>query len=134
MAELKHHFWKNKSWVVISLETMFIGIAFLLRSNQLDEHVTVWLSWTDDVVPGLIYLIVGILLLVNALWDFYRHYIRLVLITVTGGLWLLITVAYMTDALVTHRVEIFPFIATMITVNVMLGAYVEPPYKLKGGD
>lgn len=131
---MKKHFWKNSQWVTIATEEIIIGIIIMLHYQQLDLRLPPALGLLDDAPVGIIYLLIGITLLVNSLWDFYWHYIRLVLIALSGGMWTLLTVSYAMNDIYQQNVTIVPFIFTVITANVFLSAWEEPRYKLKGGE
>ncbi|CAK1223780.1 hypothetical protein R55214_HHFBAMCI_01541 [Fructobacillus evanidus] len=130
---MKRHFWKNRQWVTIAIEEIIVGIIVMLHYQQLDVRLPPALGLLDDAPFGLLYLTVGVVLLVNSLWDFYWHRIRLVLIALSGGLWTMLTVSYALSDFVTNNVTIIPFIFGIITINVFLSAWIEPRHKLKGG-
>jgi len=131
---MKKHFWKNRQWVTIATEEIVIGIIVMLHYQQLDLRLPPALGLLDDAPIGIAYLLIGATLLVNSLWDFYWHYIRLVLIALSGGMWTLLTVSYAMNDIYRSSVTIVPFIFAVITANVLFSAWEEPRYKLKGGE
>lgn len=128
------HFWKNRQWVTIAAEEIIIGIIIMLHYQQLDGRMPPALGLLDDPELGVAYLLIGSTLLVNSLWDFYWHYIRLVLISLSGAMWTLLTVSYLMNDLITKNLSVVPWIFLAITVNLFLSAWQEPRYKLKGGE
>ncbi|MGR8826039.1 hypothetical protein N2E09_00280 [Leuconostoc citreum] len=104
-----------------------------MHYQQLDSHLPPALGLLDDAPFGVLYIIIGVTLLINSLWDFYWHRIRLVLIALSGGMWTVLTASYALSDIVTHNLTIVPFIFGIITINVFLSAWLEPRYKLKGG-
>lgn len=130
---MKRHFWKNRQWITIAIEEIVVGLVIMLHYQQLDARMPPALGLFDDAPFGLLYLSVGIVLLVNSLWDFYWYRIRFVLIALSGGLWTMPTVSYAMSDLITHNLTIIPFIFCIITINVYLSAWIEPRHKLKGG-
>lgn len=131
---MKRHFWKNRQWVTISVEEIVVGLVVMLHYQQLDIRLPPALGLLDDAPFGMLYIIVGVVLLVNSLWDFYWYRIRLVLIALSGGMWTALTFSYAINDYVTNNVTIVPFIFGIITLNVFLSAWDEPRYKLKGGE
>lgn len=103
MSKLIHHFWKNKSWVMTALETFFVGVFFISQNKQQNYRLSPLLSWDDERFLGMVCIVVGVLFLVNVLWDFYFHHIRTLLIIVVGGLWALLTAAYSANAIALHE-------------------------------
>lgn len=130
---MKKHFWKNRQWVTIAVEEIIIGIIIMLHYQQLDGRMPPALGLLDDPELGIVYLLIGTTLLVNSLWDFYWHRIRLVLIALSGAMWTLLTVSYFMNDIVTSTLTLVPWIFLIITLNILLSAWQEPRYKLKGG-
>lgn len=131
---MKRHFWKNRQWVTIAVEEIVVGLVVMLHYQQLDIRLPPALGLLDDAPFGMLYITVGVVLLVNSLWDFYWYRIRLVLIALSGGMWTALTFSYAINDYVTSTVTIVPFIFGIITLNVFLSAWDEPRYKLKGGE
>lgn len=132
--DMKRHFWKNRQWVTIAIEEIVIGVIVMMHYQQLDSHLPPALGLLDDAPFGMLYIVIGTTLLVNSLWDFYWHRIRLILIALSGGMWTILTVSYALNDIVKDNLSIVPFIFAIITTNVFLSAWLEPRYKLKGGD
>lgn len=131
---MKKHFWKNRNWVTVAVEEIIIGVIIMLHYQQLDGRLPWALGLLDNQILGLTYVLIGLTLLVNSLWDFYWYRIRLVLIALSGGMWALLAGSYIMNIVVTGDVTIAPFIFIVITINVFLSAWEEPRYKLKGGE
>lgn len=127
------HFWKNRQWVTIAIEEIIIGIIIMMHYQQLDGRMPPALGLLDDQELGIVYMLIGATLLINSLWDFYWHYIRLTLIALSGAMWTLLTVSYFMNDIVTNTLTVVPWIFLIITINIFLSAWQEPRYKLKGG-
>lgn len=127
------HFWKNRAWVRISLYEIGMGIIILLHYQQLDLRLPPALGIMDDAPIGLAYLILGILLLVNSLWDFYWHYIRLILISLSAGMWALLSASYIINMVYASNTTFMPIAMVGITLDILFSAYEEPQHKLRNG-
>lgn len=130
---MKRHFRKNRWWVTIAVEEIVIGIIIMLHYQQLDLRLPPALGPLDDAPVGIAYLLIGVTLLINSLWDFYWYHIRIILISLSGGMWTLLTDSYAINDIVRGTPTIVPFIFAIITANVFFSAWEEPRYKLKGG-
>lgn len=130
---MKRHFWKNRPWVTIAIEEIVIGVLIMMHYQQLDLRLPPALGLLDNASVGVAYMLIGVTLLINSLWDFYWYRIRLILIALSGGMWTLLTVSYAMNDIVRGTPTIAPFIFAIITSNVFFDAWVEPRHKLKGG-
>ncbi|WP_273752478.1 hypothetical protein [Leuconostoc mesenteroides] len=128
------HFWKNRKWVTIAAEQIIIGVIIMLHYQQLDGRLPPALGLLDDPILGLVYVLIGVTLMMNSLWDFYWYHIRIVLIALSGGMWVILTSSYAMSDIVRGQLTVTPFIFALITLNVLLSAWEEPRYKLKGGE
>lgn len=66
----------------------------MLHYQQLDLRLPPALGLLDDAPVGIAYLLIGVTLLINSLWDFYWYRIRIILIALSGGMWTLLTASY----------------------------------------
>ncbi|CAK1230017.1 hypothetical protein R82291_FJPPFKPJ_00675 [Fructobacillus cardui] len=131
---MKRHFIKNSQLIFISVEQIFMGIVILMQSTKLHNVLPPILGWTDDVVPGMVYLVLGSLLLVNSLWDFYWYRIRIFLLALSAVMWTMLTLSFGLDMIYSHDVEVMPYLFLVITLRIIYAAWQEPPHKMKGGD
>ncbi|QHJ76600.1 MAG: hypothetical protein [Bacteriophage sp.] len=130
---MRRHFKKNKEWVLCAIEEIIVGLVILMNGHHLNEHVPPILQWTDNTISGLIYLILGVVLLINALWDFYWYRIRITLIGVSAGMWAALAASYLLNSYYTGVISFMPFLLVVIFTRVLIAAYQEPVHKLKGG-
>lgn len=131
---MKRHFIKNSQLIFISVEQVFMGIVILMQSAKLHNVLPPILDWTDDVVPGMVYLVLGSLLFVNSVWDFYWYRIRIVLLSLSAFMWTMLTLSFGLDMIYSHDVEVTPYLFLVITVRIIYAAWQEPPHKMKGGE
>ncbi|GIC70631.1 hypothetical protein [Fructobacillus tropaeoli] len=131
---MKRHFIKNSQLIFISVEQIFMGIVILMQSTKLHNVLPPILDWTDDVVPGMVYLVLGSLLLVNSLWDFYWYRIRIFLLALSAVMWTMLTLSFGLDMIYSHDVEVMPYLFLVITLRIIYVAWQEPPHKMKGGE
>lgn len=130
---MRHHFIKNKEWVLCAMEEIIVGLVILIRGHQFDNRLPPILQWTDSTTAGLIYLIIGVVLLINALWDFYWYRIRITLIGISAGMWAALAASYLLNSFYTGVIDFMPFLLVVIFARVLIAAYQEPVHKLKGG-
>ncbi|WP_349535148.1 hypothetical protein [Leuconostoc citreum] len=128
------HFWVNRHWVTIAVEEFMVGIVVMLNAYDLDESLHGSLGFVVSPLLGLFYLMLGVVLLINALWDFYWHRIRITLIAMSGGMWVLLSVSYGLSDVIKHQLTFLPIVFAIIAMNVFLSAWQEPRHKLKGGQ
>lgn len=131
---MKRHFFRNSELVFIAVEEIFMGIVILMQSEKLHNVLPPILDWTDDVVPGMIYLVLGSLLLVNSLWDFYWYKIRIILLSLSAFMFTMLTLSFGLDMFYSHQVDVVPYLFLVITVRIVYAAWQEPSYKMKGGE
>ncbi|CAH1853352.1 hypothetical protein [Convivina praedatoris] len=131
---MKRHILLNEDMIITAWETIMLGLVILVQSQQLHHRLPPILDWTDDVSSGMIFLVLGILVLVNAVWDFYWYRIRVVLLSSMAFLWSTLAASFLLDDLSDHHITIVPLLFITVVVRIMLIAKREPPYKMNGGD
>ncbi|CAH1853679.1 hypothetical protein R078131_00815 [Convivina intestini] len=134
MDNMFKHFKNNKYMLLIALVTAYTGILFINQSQQLHHRLPDILDWVDNFQSGLIFLIIGILLLVNAIWDFYWYRIRVILLTSSSVMWSILATSMLLDELDDNHIGLLPILPIVMLVLTMMIAYDEPPYKMKGGE
>ncbi|CAH1855095.1 hypothetical protein [Convivina praedatoris] len=131
---MKRHILLNEDMIITAWETIMLGLVILVQSQQLHHRLPPILDWTDDVTSGMIFLVLGILVLVNAVWDFYWYRIRIILLTAMAFMWTFLTASFLFDDLSDNHITIVPLLFGVVVLRIMLIAKREPPYKLKGGE
>lgn len=128
------HLNKNKTWVIIGLAQVLFGILVLFNyQDKLDHRIPPFLGMIDDAPIGMAYIIIGILVIINFIWDFYWYYIRVVLIVLSEMMFMLIFTSYLFSGYLTHSFSATTLFSFLFAMDVIWTAYLEPPYKLKGG-
>jgi len=129
------HLNKNKTWIIIGLAQVLTGIVIILNSQQLDTRIPKTLSIFDDVPIGAVYLFIGIMVIVNFVWDFYWYYIRVVLIVASEMMFTLLFISYAINDYILGGLHFFTCYVGLFALDVLWQAYLEPPHKLlKGGS
>lgn len=101
--------------------------------DKLDRRIPPFLGMFDDAPIGMAYIIIGILVIINFIWDFYWYYIRVVLIVLSEMMFMLIFTSYLFSGYLTHSFSATTLFSFLFAMDVIWTAYLEPPYKLKGG-
>jgi hypothetical protein len=132
---LKKHFIKNQFWVWTGVETIMAGLAFFLGYLELNEHLPITVRLFESNGYSVFLIVLGTLLIVNVLWDFYWHYIRLVLVTLTAGVWftLALSISLSDLTFTAPRVTLLSMFCWVVFVKCCITLWLEPSYKLKGG-
>lgn len=132
---MRHHLNRNKTWVIIGLIQVWVGYVTIMRTQQLDTHLPSMFGLFDDMPIGILYLIVGVLLLVNSIWDFYWYGIRVILIVMSTMMFTFLSTSYVFNDIL-HGGPTFPSgVFFVLTLDVLWEASQEPPHKLwKGRD
>ena len=128
------HLNKNKTWVIIGLAQVFFGLLVIFNyQDKLVHDLPPFLGMIDDAPIGMAYIIIGIFVIINFIWDFYWYYIRLVLIVLSEMMFMLIFTSYLFSGHLTHNFSATTLFSFLFAMDVIWTAYLEPPYKLKGG-
>lgn len=129
------HLNRNKTWIIIGLVQIFTGFVIIMHNQQLDKRLPPLLGLFDDIPIGVLYLFLGVMVLINFIWDFYWYYIRVVLVILSEMMFMLLFISYAMNDYVTGTWSFFSFYAGAFALDVLWTAYLEPPYKLlKGGS
>ena len=127
------HLSKNKTWIIIGFMEILTGLIILQRSQLLDYRIPPVLGFFDDVPVGIAYLIVGALVVVNFIWDFYWYYIRIILIVISEMLVMFMLTSYLVNDLILGHFTYVTAYLFLFAIDIAWTAFLEPPYKLKGG-
>lgn len=132
---LKKHFIKNQFWVWSGVETIMAGLCFLLGYLQLNENLPVSIRLFESHAYSIFLIVLGSLTIVNMLWDFYWHYIRLILVLLTSGAWftLALSISLSDLAFSAPRVTLLSMFCWIVFIKCCISLWLHPSYKLKGG-
>lgn len=128
------HFWLNRKWVTVAVEEMIIGVIVLLQYQNFDVRMPYVFGIFGSVYAGYLYFSVGLVMLLNFLWDFYWYGIRIVLISLSGGIFSCLTFSFAINDYIIGKMTLSTLLLLVITINLFLSAWEEPRYKLKGGE
>lgn len=129
------HLSKNRTWIIIAIAEIYTGIVIIFRNQALDINLPHVLSYFDDMPVGLVYITIGLLMLVNFVWDFWWYNIRLILVIASEMMFVLLFTSYLANDIVRGSgPSFFTGYALIFAIDVLWCAYLEPPYKMwKGG-
>lgn len=129
-----HHIRRNRTWIIIGLLEMWIGIVTMMHSQQLDLRMPQFLGLFDDVPVGVAYFVIGLLLVVNFIWDFYWYGIRVFLIVASTMMFALLFTSYLFNDLLHGGLTITTGVLGLFVLDILWASFDEPPHKLgKGG-
>ena len=112
-----------------------MGIVTMMRSQQLDLRMPPFLPFFDDVPIGVAYFVIGALLIVNFVWDFYWYGIRVFLIVASTMMFALLFTSYLFNDLLHGGPTITSGVLGLFVLDILWVASEEPPHKLgKGGQ
>lgn len=132
---MRHHLNRNKTWVIIGLIQVWVGYVTIMRTQQLDAHLPPMLGVFDDMPIGILYLLIGTLLIVNTVWDFYWYGIRVFLIVMSTMMFTFLSSSYIFNDFLHGGPTYSSGVFFIITLDVLWEASQEPPHKLwKGRD
>lgn len=131
---IMHHIRRNRTWIIIGLLEMWIGVVTMMRSQQLDLRMPPFLALFDDVPVGVAYFVIGALLVVNFVWDFYWYGIRVFLIVASTMMFALLFTSYLFNDLIHGGLTITTGVLGLFVLDILWASFDEPPHKLgKGG-
>ncbi|CAH1856701.1 hypothetical protein [Convivina praedatoris] len=128
---IRHFFRNNDLWLIGAIE-MIVGSFILFRFNQLEITLPPEIDWVDDLVPGIIYLLIGAFTTVNAIWDFWWYKIRLLLLLVAVFLFGMLSFCYFADCINSGHWRMDPFVYGAMLIFSLSSIYNEARYKLMG--
>lgn len=129
---MSRHFWLNRKWVTVTVEEIIIGVIIMLQYQNFDIRIPAIFGVFGSIYAGYVYFIVGIVMLVNVLWDFYWYRIRIVLISLSGGIYSCLTFSFALNDYITGKLTLSTLFLLVITINLFLSAWEEPRHKMKG--
>ena len=132
----KKHFIKNQFWVWTGVETVMAGLAFFLGYLELNERLPITVRLFESDGYSVFLIVLGVVLVINMLWDFYWHYIRLILVTLTAGVWLTLSLSISLSDLsfTVPKVTLLAMMCWVVFIKCCITLWLEPSYKLKGGN
>ncbi len=132
---LKKHFINNQFWIWTGIETVMAGLAFLLGSLQLNDNLPMSIRLFDSDAYSIFLIVLGSLVVVNVLWDFYWHYIRAILLMLVSGAWftLALSISLSDFAFSAPRVTLLSMFCWIVFIKCCISLWLHPSYKLKGG-
>ena len=127
------HLLRNASWIMTAIETFGLGIMLLNDYLRIDHHVPPPFDRADNPTFAIFMIVIGAIMLINFVWDFWWYRVRLILISLIGMIW-----AYMTSSFIWSDFEIpahphisfASFLSLMVLFRILVAAYKEPIYKL----
>ncbi|CAK8054109.1 hypothetical protein [Eupransor demetentiae] len=126
------HILRNKDLFLIGLIEFFVGVVIIMKFRTLEHPLPPLLDWTDDFGPGLSYVVIGVVTIVNSAWDFWWYKIRSFLIIISIALFTVLTLSFGWDGILSHKISFSTFIFFAMLVFSFLVGMDEPAYKLKG--
>ena len=110
------------------------GLAFFLGYLDLDERLPVSIRLFESDGYSVFLIVLGSLLIVNMLWDFYWHYIRLVLVLLTSGIWFTLSLSISLSVLAfqTPRITLLAGFCIVVFIKCCVTLWLEPSDKLRG--
>lgn len=129
---MSRHFWLNRKWVTVAVEEMIIGVIVFLQYQNFDIRIPAVFGIFGSIYAGYLYFSVGLVMLVNVLWDFYWYKVRIVLISLSGGIFSCLTLSFAFNDYIIGKLTLSTLLLLVVTINLFLSAWEEPRHKMKG--
>lgn len=126
------HISKNFVWIKIGVEEFIIGLLMLLQYQNFDTRLPSVLGMFGSPIAGFIYVLIGVVMVVNFIWDFYWYRIRLVLIIFSGAIFGIITSGYFLNDYFVGKITAMPYFLLIVSAEILFNAWQEPRHKLGG--
>lgn len=126
------HFHKNFVWIKIGVEEFIVGMLMILQYQNFDARVPQILGVFGSQAAGLFYILVGIIMIINFVWDFYWYRIRLILIVLSGAIFGILTSGYFLNDYFVGKITPMPYFLLVVSFEILYYAWKEPRHKLGG--
>ena len=126
------HISKNFVWIKIGVEEFIIGLLMLLQYQNFDARLPSVLGMFGSPIAGFIYVLIGVVMVVNFIWDFYWYRIRLALIIFSGAIFGIITSGYFLNDYFVGKITAMPYFLLIASAEILFNAWKEPRHKLGG--
>lgn len=123
----------NKTWIIIGLFQIFTGINILMKDQVLDVSLPLYIGIFDDTPVGVLYMLVGVLMIINFVWDFYWYGIRVVLVIVSEMMFSLLFISFLLNDIIHSNLSFITGFSLIIALDILWQAYLEPPHKMTRG-
>lgn len=120
---------KNKAPLLVGAFSTVIGVTIFMRYNQLQTHLPPALDWADDFIPGVIYTMVGLFTMFDALTETGDVYVRYALYIVNACMFAVLTASYALDGTLSHHVSMYPFTYGILFIFDLMLCYELPGIK-----